>query len=141
MQKGYLKQNFAQQEMKQGGSDKTFNTDSYLLNPELIANKATPKQSDLQDVSGKPRKVVTIEDGILNLGYRLPTEAEWEYAAYGLIAQNPSPRKKEGKTGEELESQQQIQLHRRSRQLRRPSRPRSKQYNNRDHLQMPILSN
>ena len=40
--------------------------------------------------------------------YRLPFEAEWEYAAYGLINQNPRPSLKEGKRGEELQSNKQV---------------------------------
>jgi len=80
--KGYLKKDAVKREMKSGDAQNTFNTETYLMNPELIQGRQKPKsKSALKDVNGKPRATVTMEDGILNMGYRLPTEAEWELSA------------------------------------------------------------
>jgi sulfatase modifying factor 1 len=108
--KGFLKKDFTAKEMKGGGEkNASFATDTYLNDPSAIANKANPKNSKVQDVNGKPR-TAKIEDGIVNPGYRLPTEAEWEYAAYGQQTNNFDQKKKEpnGSLDDEMDADQQV---------------------------------
>jgi len=106
LQKGYINKQGLQ---GQQGSN-NFTTKSYLLDLYQTApgKTATNKKNPLKTSQGQPRTKVTMEDGYLMPDYRLPFEAEWEYAAYGLINQNPRPSKKEGKRGEELQSNKQI---------------------------------
>jgi formylglycine-generating enzyme len=105
MQKGYVNK----QSLQQQGED-NFTTKSYLvgLYAPPPGKTATSKKNPLKTAQGQPRTSVSMEDGILLPDYRLPFEAEWEYAAYGLINQNPRPSLKEGKRGEELQTNKQI---------------------------------
>lgn len=63
-------------------NEENFNTDSYLAGQYegMVKN-------DLYDMdpNGSGTRKVRMEDGILLPKYRLPTEAEWEFAALGLI--------------------------------------------------------
>lgn len=68
-----------------------FTTDSYLANQYHPA-EGENQLTDLNPPagwSGKKKelgtRIVRMEDGILLPRYRLPTEAEWEFAYYGLI--------------------------------------------------------
>ncbi len=63
-------------------NEENFNTDAYLAGQyEGMVNK------DLYDMNptGSGTRKVRMEDGMLLPKYRLPTEAEWEFAALGLI--------------------------------------------------------
>lgn len=70
--------------------EETFNTESYLANQyrlsEIVPNGGM-QDYDPSKVNGKKpgQRIVKMEDGLLLPRYRLPTEAEWEYASYGLI--------------------------------------------------------
>ena len=69
--------------------DSVFTSDSYLNG--VFTGKEGKRPIKSLSKTGTTRKV-TISDGIFLPRYRIPTEAEWEYAALGLI----------GKTEEEV---------------------------------------
>jgi len=64
--------------------DNSFNTDAYLAGQYQGVLKNGKGKADLNP-NGTGVRGVSFEDGILLPKYRLPTEAEWEYAALGLV--------------------------------------------------------
>jgi sulfatase modifying factor 1 len=95
------------QKQMQGGGQENFNTKAYLLGEY----QATPGRDIKQFRDPVTKQVptnISFEEGIILPDYRLPTEAEWEYAAYGMIEQNPNPRRSENKRGEELQANSQV---------------------------------
>lgn len=67
-----------------------FNTDAYYSN-QYNSGKRIEGLADLNP-NGTGYRNVKMEDGILLPKYRLPTEAEWEFAAYGLIGNSVGER-------------------------------------------------
>ncbi len=65
-----------------------FNTDAYLTYESYEAES----DKRLQYITTGEYRNARMEDGILLPKYRLPTEAEWEYAAYGLIGNTLNER-------------------------------------------------
>ncbi|MFV0269592.1 MAG: SUMF1/EgtB/PvdO family nonheme iron enzyme [Draconibacterium sp.] len=74
VEKGILTHDAAQ------GGQNTYTTKTYLSG----LYDGTAGKNPVENGDGTARRVKW-EDGIVLPNYRLPTEAEWEYAAYGLI--------------------------------------------------------
>lgn len=67
--------------------ENTFNTEAYLEGQYEEEERQRLTDLDPSNAVGKRlgERIVRMEDGILLPRYRLPTEAEWEFAYYGLI--------------------------------------------------------
>jgi gliding motility-associated lipoprotein GldJ len=85
---GYLKRD---SNILDANAENTFDIDTYIISPtqtfggneEVLSGGKRKVQTD---ADGNPKNVYAKrESGILPMTYRLPTEAEWEYAALGLI--------------------------------------------------------
>ena len=75
-------------------NEDNFNTEAYLLG-QYEGNAR--KNGALKDYNpdGTGERKAQMEDGIMLPDYRLPTEAEWEYAALALIGNHVDPEKQE----------------------------------------------
>lgn len=65
--------------------DDNFNTETYRAGQYTGAVRKRKGYKNLRNPKDKIGRRGTQEDGILIPGFRLPTEAEWEFAAWGLI--------------------------------------------------------
>jgi gliding motility-associated lipoprotein GldJ len=67
--------------------DAVYTTESYYAGQyeEAVRNNLTDLNPSNVDGKRLGKRIVRMEDGIMLPRYRLPTEAEWEFAYYGLV--------------------------------------------------------
>ena len=86
-------------------SVKPFNTDTYLngqyrgqgIDGNKMKKDLNPNASKSAPTRENGTRPVGLEDGILKVPYRLPTEAEWEYAALALAGNTSYENIEDGK--------------------------------------------
>ncbi len=87
---------------EQSGED-VFTTETYMNGQYQgsLNQKGSKRNLDPQATGDDRYRPYNMSDGEFFPDYRLPTEAEWEYAALGLIGNNPTPENKR-RRGEEV---------------------------------------
>lgn len=91
--------NGAQKPNPTQSNEDVFTTETYLT--EQYEGTVGPRPHNDLDPNGAGKRKLKLDDGVFLPDYRLPTEAEWEYAALGLIGNNPTPENKR-RRGEEV---------------------------------------
>ena len=77
---GVLKEDMEQMD------DNVFTTQAYLKGQYEGIVRRNPRNLTNENYgSGEKERIIRMEDGLLLPSYRLPTEAEWEYAALGYV--------------------------------------------------------